>query len=120
MVQQISKPGVEITQVFQGTAPTPTSPDLIPCIVGPAFEVVDLTGSDGLASSESKLTNAAGDVLYQQLPISISPSDYPTPRADSSQMSVLADEVQVGLDTTSSLNQLSSQQKDLPIMMLII
>ena len=86
MVDQIRKPGVNITQVFEGTPPAPVTATLVPCIVGPAFEVVELTGDDGAASVESQVSAEAGPLLYKQLPVSIPVSDYPAPRADSSQM----------------------------------
>lgn len=98
MVDQIRKPGVDITQVFEGVTPTPVTANLVPCIVGPAYEVVDMLDATGVASSESQVTNGAGAVKYQQLPVTILPSEYPTPRADSSQMSILPSEVTVGIN----------------------
>lgn len=104
MVDQISKPGVEISQVFESTSPTPSTPSLVPCVVGPAFEVVEITGADGLASSTSKVTNSQGSVLYNQLPQTILPADFPTPHADPNQMTILNEEVQVGLSQSGTLN----------------
>ena len=104
MVDQIRKPGVNITQVFEGTPPAPVTATLVPCIVGPAFEVVELTGDDGAASVESQVSAEAGPLLYKQLPVSIPVSDYPAPRADSSQMRVLVPEVEVALQRTGDFN----------------
>ncbi|MEC8306296.1 MAG: hypothetical protein VXZ72_00350, partial [Chlamydiota bacterium] len=104
MVDQIRKPGVNITQVVGGTPPTPVTATLVPCIVGPAFEVVELIGDDGTASAESQVTTSAGPLLYKQLPVHLDVSDYPTPRADSSQMSVLVPEVEVALQRTGDFN----------------
>ena len=106
MVAQISKPGVEITQVFTGTTPTPSIPTLIPCIVGPAYEVVDLLAADGTPSSTSLVENQAGAVPYQQLPLSIEAKDFPTPRADPNQMTVLSEEVTVGVSVAGALDEL--------------
>lgn len=104
MVDQIRKPGVNITQVIGGTPPTPVTATLVPCIVGPAFEVVELTGEDGTASVESQVKTTQGPLLYRQLPVHLDVSDYPTPRADANQMSVLVPEVQVALQRTGEFN----------------
>jgi hypothetical protein len=104
MVDQIRKPGVNITQVVGGTPPTPVTATLVPCIVGPAYEVVELIGDDGTASTESQVSTSAGPLLYKQLPVHIATEDYPTPRADSSQMSVLVPEVEVALQRTGDFN----------------
>lgn len=104
MVDQIRKPGVNITQVFEGTPPTPVTATLVPCIVGPSFEVVELTGEDGSASAESLVTGDTGAVLYKQLPVHIPVNEYPTPRADATQMSVLVPEVEVALQRTGEFN----------------
>ena len=104
MVDQIRKPGVNITQVFEETPPTPVTATLVPCIVGPAFEVVELTGEDGTASTESRVNTDSGPLLYTQFPRRIPVSEYPTPRADSTQMSVLVPEVEVALQRTGEFN----------------
>lgn len=104
MVDQIRKPGVNITQVVGGTPPTPVTATLVPCIVGPAYEVVELIGDDGTASTESQVNTSTGPLLYKQLPVHLAVDDYPTPRADSSQMSVLVPEVEVALQRTGDFN----------------
>lgn len=106
MVTQISKPGVEIKQVFSGTPVTPTVPTLVPCVVGPAFEVVDLLSEDGTPSSSSLVENSAGPLKYTQLPISVEPNEFPTPRADPEQMSVVAEEVTAGISVAGALDEL--------------
>ena len=109
MVDQIRKPGVNITQVFEGTPPTPVTATLVPCIVGPAFEVVELIGEDGTASAESQVNTDTGPLLYKQLPAQIPVSAYPTPRADATQMSVLTPEVEVALQRTGDFNILDRE-----------
>tara|TARA_B100000214_G_scaffold375560_1_gene362692 strand:+ start:7682 stop:11431 length:3750 start_codon:yes stop_codon:yes gene_type:complete len=106
MITQISKPGVEIKQVFSGTPVTPSVPTLIPCIVGPAFEVVDLLNEDGTPSSTSLVETSAGPLKYSQLPISIETSDFPTPKADPQQMTVLDEEVTAGISVAGALDEL--------------
>lgn len=93
MVTQVSKPGVNIRQVFQGTVPAPVTPQLIPCIVGPGFEVVDVLDSAGAPSAVSRVPSAQGTLQYVQIPLSIDPLEFPTPHADAAEMQVLADEV---------------------------
>ena len=97
MVDQIKKPGVEIKQSFTTTPSPAVIPTLAPCVVGPAFEVVDLVDDNGSPSVESKVQVTTGDLQYRQVPATINVGDYPAPRADKTQMSVLADEVDVAL-----------------------
>ncbi len=98
MVDSVRKPGVEITQVITTTPPTASSPNLIPCVIGPAYEVVDLLDQNGSLTSESKLLDSQGnEVVYQQISKTVDILDFPTSKADPTQMSVLPDEVQVAL-----------------------
>jgi hypothetical protein len=107
-MEQVKKPGVEIAQVITGTTPTASSPNLIPCIVGPAYEVVELLSNDGTPNKDAKLVNSENiAITYNQVPVSISYTDFPTPHADSSQMSVLPNEVNVGLYSGNSLSKLN-------------
>lgn len=108
MVDQIKKPGVEIKQSFTTTPSPAVIPTLAPCIVGPAFEVVDLVDDNGSPSVESKVQVTTGDLQYRQVPTTINVSDYPAPRADKAQMSVLADEVDVALARSGAFDVLSS------------
>jgi len=107
MVTQVSKPGVNIRQVFEGTVPTPTTPQLVPCIVGPAFEVVDLFDASGVPAESSKVTTAQGALRYAQLPVVVTPAEFPTPHADPAQMEVLPAEVGALLATSGAPRQLS-------------
>jgi hypothetical protein len=104
MVDQIRKPGVNITQVFEGTPPTPVTANLVPCIVGPAFEVVELLDDSGAGSAESRVQSSTGPLKYKQVPVTIPVSEYPTPRADANEMSVMTDEVRVALQRTGALD----------------
>lgn len=107
MVTQVSKPGVNIRQVFEGTVPTPTTPQLVPCVVGPAFEVVDLFDASGIPAEASKATTTQGALVYTQLPVHVPVAEFPTPHADPAQMSVLSDEVSALLATSGTPRQLS-------------
>jgi len=94
MADLIRKPGVEITQVISAT-PTPTvSPTLAPCVVGPAFEVMETT-VDGAPNPASQISS----LLYNQQASSVSPSSFRTNHADISEVSVsgLTDEISAAL-----------------------
>lgn len=93
MVTQVSKPGVNIRQVFEGTPPAPVTPQLIPCIVGPLYEVVDTLDASGAPNSAAKVVTAQGDLRYEQIPITVEVAELPTPHADPAQMSVVASSV---------------------------
>ena len=98
MVDSVRKPGVEITQRITTNSPTISAPNLVPCVVGPAFEVVELLDQNGSLTTDSKLKDSQGnDITYQQISKSVEVIDFPTSKADSTQMSVLSDEVQVAL-----------------------
>ena len=107
-MEQVKKPGVEITQVVSGTTPAVSSPSLIPRVIGPAFEVVDLLNADSTLNADAELKNSQGNsVPYTQVPISISTQDFPTIHVqDKDQMQVLQDEVQVALFSSGEINQL--------------
>jgi hypothetical protein len=49
----IRRPGVEITQEFVTESPTIFSPDLMPVIMGPCFQIVDAFDDDGVPQSEA-------------------------------------------------------------------
>jgi hypothetical protein len=91
MVLQINKPGVNITQSFAGTPTVPVAPELVPCIVGPAFQVIDIIAADGTMSDDAKTA-----VIYDQVPLTVQASQFSSPRVtDPAQQTVLPDEVLV-------------------------
>lgn len=94
MADLIRKPGVEITQVIS-TTPTPAVvPTLAPCVVGPAFEVMETT-IDGAPNPASQISS----LLYDQQASSVSPSSFRTNHADINEVSVsgLTDEISAAL-----------------------
>lgn len=91
MVLQINKPGVNITQSFAGTPAVPVAPELVPCIVGPAFQVIDIIDANGTMSEDANTK-----IDYQQVPLTVPTSRFSSPRvADPAQQTVLPDEVLV-------------------------
>lgn len=102
MVDKVLKPGVEIIQKFQGTPPQPTSPQLIPCVVGPAFEVLKSTNSDGSLNDSARQLTA-----YSQMPRVISPSDFPAPRGNGDELNFLENEIKIDLLIGGKLKSLA-------------
>ena len=94
MADLIRKPGVEITQVVTPTPVTPVVPTLAPCIVGPAFEVME-TSEGGLPNSASIVDN----ISYAQQPLTVPALSFPTNHADIEEVSVagLTDEISAAL-----------------------
>ena len=98
MADLIRKPGVEITQVIS-TTPTPAVvPTLAPCVVGPAFEVMETT-VDGAPNTASQISS----LLYNQQASSVSPSSFRTNHANINEVSVsgLTDEISAALFRTN-------------------
>lgn len=54
----LTRPGVDITQVITPAAPTVLNPSLVPCIVGPCFEIVQPL-ADGKINGSAKVLTAA-------------------------------------------------------------
>jgi hypothetical protein len=104
MVDLVRKPGVEISQVITPTPVTPVTPTLPPCIVGPAYEVVDAV-QEGVANSAALVSN----VSYNQGPLVVPVSSFPTNHADIDEVSVigLTDEISATLVSGSNLISLN-------------
>ena len=94
MADLIRKPGVEITQVISTTPTLQVNPTLAPCVVGPAFEVMETT-IDGAANPASVING----IQYNQSGLVISPSSFQTNHANIDEVSVsgLTDEVSAAL-----------------------
>lgn len=91
MAVSIKKPGVDITQVVQGTPVVPSVPQLPACVIGPCFEVVDAL----VASAPNP--SAKVDVTYRQLPLTVSYDALPTNHANIEDVVVNSDSVSVVL-----------------------
>jgi hypothetical protein len=79
---ELPRPGVEIIQSFRAASPTILRPTLVPCIVGVAKEIVEVTTSDGLLNANAK----QGE--YEQLPRTISQTSFPSPRDNIAEVDV--------------------------------
>lgn len=79
---ELPRPGVEIVQEFRAASPTVLRPTLVPCIVGVAKEIVEVTTSDGLLNANAR----QGE--YEQLPRVISQTSFPSPRDNIAEVDV--------------------------------
>lgn len=96
MADSVRKPGVEITQVITTTPAAAVAPSLAPCLIGPAFEVVDAV-VDGAANSAAVVSGKK----YNQLGGVISPSEFPSPNsvsADERSVASLVDEISASIN----------------------
>lgn len=73
---ELIRPGVEVIQQFANTSPTFVRPTLVPCVVGPAFEVVNVLNTDATINSKAKYG------AYSQIGSTITQSSFPDPRAN--------------------------------------
>ena len=55
MASSITRPEVEVIQEIQTITPTAAVPTLVPCIVGPCFEIIDPVAADGSANIKAKV-----------------------------------------------------------------
>ena len=47
MATELPRPGTEVIQEFQSVSPTIVTPTLVPCVVAPFFEVIEVLNDDG-------------------------------------------------------------------------
>lgn len=78
----IQQPGVTVIQELRTASPTVASATLPACIIGPAYEVIDVLDSDGLLNSD------AATSVYSQAALAILQSSYPAPRGNAAQLNV--------------------------------
>ncbi len=82
MATELPRPGVEIIQQFTSAAPTIARPTLVPCVVGAAKEIVEVTNTDGTLNANAK------QGTYDQLPRTISQTSFPSPRGNIAEVDV--------------------------------
>lgn len=73
---ELIRPGVEVIQQIATASPTFVRPTLVPCVVGPAFEVINVLASDGTINSKAKFG------AYAQIGRTITQSAFPDPRGN--------------------------------------
>jgi hypothetical protein len=82
MATELPRPGVEIIQQFTAASPTIARPTLVPCVVGAAKEIVEVTNTDGTLNTNAK------QGTYSQLPLTISQTSFPSPRDNIAEVDV--------------------------------
>jgi len=78
----IQQPGTTVIQELRTVSPTVATATLPACIIGPAYEVVDVLDSDGLLNAD------AATEVYSQAALSILQSSYPAPRGNADELNV--------------------------------
>lgn len=102
MVDRLKKYGVEIEQIFATTPPEPTVPQLIPCIVGPCFEVLESVSADGSVNDSARFMNS-----YLQQPMTIPLVDLPAPRGNARTLDFVESEISADLLVGGNFKRLS-------------
>lgn len=101
---ELPRPGVEVVQEFQSAAPTIVRPTLVPFVTGPAKEIVDVLNTDGTLNANAKQGS------YNQLPLLVTQSAFPSPRGNIAQVNVEEDSIEAFFQFGGSLLRL----KDAP------
>ena len=102
MAGELIRPGVEVIQQLRTASPSFTRPALVPCVVGPAFEVLNVLTTDGSINSKALFG------AYSQIGKSISFSSYPDPRNN-------IDELTLQEGTTKPYMLFGNKLNELPV-----
>jgi hypothetical protein len=102
MATELPRPGVEVVQEFASASPTIVTPTLVPCVVAPFFEVIEVLKSDGTSNPDAKLATP-----YEQLEQLILQSSFPSPRENIDQVDVLEDTIRVFFSFGGSMLEVS-------------
>jgi hypothetical protein len=97
---ELPEPGVEILQTFKKASPTIVRPTLVPCTVGPAFEVINVLNTDGTINSKARYG------VYNQLGLNITESSFPDPRLNIDELDIIESSVAPYMFAGGSLSQL--------------
>jgi hypothetical protein len=100
MAGELPRPGVEVLQTFKTASPSFTRPTLVPCAVGPAFEVINVLSSDGTLNSKAKYGS------YAQFGSAITESSFPDPRNNIDELNVLEESVRPFMLSGGTLTEL--------------
>jgi len=105
MASQLPRPGVEVVQEFQSTSPTVVTPALVPCVVAPYFELIEVLNSDGTANSDALVADP-----YQQLELTIPQASLPSPRGNIDEVDVDEDSIRAFLEWGGTLVELQRDE----------
>jgi hypothetical protein len=97
---ELPRPGVEVIQTIRTASPSFLRPTLVPCIVGPAYELINVLNTDGSINSGAKYG------LYEQISKAIAESSFPSPRGNIDEVDVLEDTIKTYFLAGGSLSEL--------------
>jgi len=97
---ELIRPGVEVIQSFRTASPSFVRPTLVPCVVGPAFEVLNVLNSDGTINSKAKLG------AYDQIGRTVTQSGFPDPRGNVDELDIIESSIRPFTLAGGSLSEL--------------
>lgn len=100
MAGELIRPGVEVLQTRKNVSPTFIRPTLAPCVVGPAFEVINVLSTDGTLNSKAK------SGAYVQIGKTITQSSFPNPRSNLDELDIQEPTVRPFMISGGSLAEL--------------
>lgn len=100
MAGELIRPGVEVIQSFVSPSPSFVRPTLVPCIVGTAYEVINVLTVD------SSVNQKARHSTYRQLGSAISESAFPNPRNNIDELDILESTVRPFMQFAGALSEL--------------
>lgn len=100
MAGELLRPGVEVIQTFRSASPSFVRPTLAPCVVGPAFEVLNVLTIEAAINSKAKYGE------YRQIGKTITQSAFPDPRANIDELNVLEETIRTFMVAGGNLTEL--------------
>lgn len=100
MAGELPRPGVEVLQTFAKPSPSFVRPTLVPCAVGPAFEVLNVLSTDGTLNAKAKYGT------YAQMGSAITESSFPDPRNNIDELNVLEETIRPFMLAGGALSEL--------------
>lgn len=100
MAAELLRPGVEVLQTFRTPSPSFVRPTLAPCVVGPAFEVINVLTSDQALNSKAKYGE------YRQIGKTITQSAFPDSRENIDELNILEETIRPFMSAGGNLSEL--------------
>lgn len=97
---ELLRPGVEVIQAFRTASPSFVRPTLVPCVVGPAFEIINVLNSDGTINSKAKYG------AYSQIGKTVTQSAFPDPRGNVDELDIIESSIRPFVLAGGSLHEL--------------
>lgn len=100
MAGELLRPGVEVIQTFRSASPSFVRPTLAPCVVGPAFEVLNVLTAEAAINSKAKYGE------YRQIGKTITQSAFPDPRGNIDELDILEETIRTFMVAGGNLQEL--------------